>query len=76
MEIEDNVNQFKKFLLKRSRTLLTEMDIKKDFLEISTNHMGTMYQARIHGVEDANGTYTWSVIRVINQTIIPAAYHQ
>jgi len=76
MKNEDNFTQFKKFLLKRSRTLLAQMDIKKDFLEISTNYMGTIYQARIFGMEDAEGKYTWTVVRVINQTLIPAEYQQ
>ncbi|MDQ0964889.1 hypothetical protein QFZ20_000292 [Flavobacterium sp. W4I14] len=63
---------FKKNILKRLKAALKSLDIKNDFIEISTNHMGKAYEVRIMGMRDGNGKYQWEVVRVINRSIIPS----
>jgi len=65
-------DSFKKIILKRLRPALKPLDIKNDFLEVSTNYMGKSYEVRIMGGRDSNGNYFWEVVRVINRSIIPS----
>ncbi|KQM78504.1 hypothetical protein ASE74_13450 [Pedobacter sp. Leaf216] len=65
-------DSFKKDILKRLRPALKPLDIKNDFLEVSTSYLGVAYEVRIMGGRDLNGNYFWEVVRVINRSIIPS----
>ncbi|WP_316847708.1 hypothetical protein [Pedobacter psychrodurus] len=56
-------------ILKRLKVALKPLDIKNDFLEISTSYTGKAYEVRIMGGRDVNGNYFWEVLRVINRSI-------
>jgi hypothetical protein len=72
MLIQTEFDIFKKITLKRLRPVLKNLDIKVDFVELSTSYMGKGYEVRVMGLQDLNGMYSWDIVRVVNRSIVPS----
>jgi len=71
--LSNDAQLLNKSVLKRFKTALADLDIKNDFIELSTMSNGLAIQVRIFGQADRAGELHWQVVRIVNQSIIPAA---